>query len=180
MLDLTPLLVKSSQYNGDWRRYYDALYEYFCQDFIEDSPFFGKCEVTITGTAIEDGKEKTFWHIVTTRVKLKRYTNQSEQDRIPDYKRAERIRWIKEIIENYEDPSIRTFKEVEPNRHIYYLWYKDEFIVILGRGLNYAKFYLVTAFYVNEWDKKRYEKKYKELCIKKEDIAVATSYPFKP
>lgn len=179
MLDLNPLIVRSSQFHGDWKRYYDALYEYFCQDFIEDSPYFGDCEVIFTGTGTEDGKEKTFWHIVTVDNHFTK-RGKAECERIPDYKRAERVRWIKEIIENYDDPDVRVFREIESTRHIFYLWFKEEFIVILGRGIGYKKFYLISAYYLNEWMIKKYQKKWETSGLKKEDVARATSYPFKP
>ncbi len=81
---------------------------------------------------MEDGKEKIFWHLTSRKQKrtIKR-ENRYEiiEERLPDYPRAERIEWVKKIIQNHQNPRIICFyhQETNPNKDIrLYLWAKQD------------------------------------------------------
>ena len=85
-----PPLVKISNYDGDVFRYYEALYEFYCQDLVYDPPAF---EGFIVRTLVEpwkDGKEAGFWHILE---------GGTEGDLPDQLWRHEHIRWARPIIE---------------------------------------------------------------------------------
>jgi len=179
MLELDDLIVPYNSFGGDWEAFNEAIYEYFCENFIEDSPTYKGHEVGIKVWDKDDGKEGTFWHVTSEEPKhTPRGYNRN--GRTPDIKRAERIRWIREIIENPTDTSIKRWVEKIQGQDRHHLWYNDEFIVVLSEHPSYPYFRLVTAFYVRDKERDWYEQKFQKYGQKKGDAAVATSYPYKP
>lgn len=77
--------------------------------------------------------------------------------RLPDFRRAERIESVRQIIVNHTDPSVYCFyhKESNAKRDIrLYLWaHKDDFVVILQK-LGRGSAFLVTIFYVDHQRKR--------------------------
>ncbi|MDY0151265.1 MAG: hypothetical protein RBS43_03210 [Candidatus Cloacimonas sp.] len=179
MLDLEDLIVPFSNYKGDWVAYNEAIYSFFYEDFIDEYPKYRMQDVGIKVWTIEDGKAGTFWHITSEEPK---HTPRGYQrhGRIPDFKRSERVRWIREIIENPTDPNVKRWIEKIKGQDRHHLWYKDEFLVVLGVHPNYPYYRLVTSFYTQESERYRYQLRFENLGDKKGDAAVATSYPFKP
>jgi len=166
MEDLTSLLVPYALCGGDYSAYIEMLYEFFGADFIESMPRFQRNDVDFSGKAKEDGKERTFWHIITEDSKhMPRGSNKPERN--IDLKRAERIRWIKEIIENYTDPSIKHWVEIQDNQKRHYLWYREEFLVILGQQHAYPYYILITAFYVSRSKRPYFQERYENNSPKK-------------
>jgi len=98
---------------------------------------------------MEDGKEKVFWHI--TDKEMHPYS-----DRLPDIRRAERLNWIRPMIENCNENEIQCFDYTESSGQIRaYLWLERyDFIVILGKlpRINYT---IITAFYIDFENKRR-------------------------
>ncbi len=82
-------LVLFSDYEGDWNRYLDALYMWFRQDFIDSKPVFQGQRLGLKRYPLSHGKEATFWHIISE--------GKNEDDRLPDFRRCERIRWPKQV-----------------------------------------------------------------------------------
>ena len=94
-----PALEFFDDYGNDWATYEAALYTIFKEDFLDSHPFYKKIRVSVKHYPIEYGKEEAFFH--TT---CKNYSGGSE--RVPDFRRCERIRWIRAFIENYNcDPT---------------------------------------------------------------------------
>jgi len=161
MLSLDNLLVPYKNFCGDWRAFNETLYEHFSDDFIEDSPTYMNKEVGFKEIQKVDGKEETFWHITSDESKIYR-NGQIIKQRTPDIKRSERIRWIKEIIDNSHDASVKVWVERINGQVRHHLWYNDEFLVVLGEYPKYPFIRLITAFYVNPSNRLRYQKKYDE------------------
>jgi len=85
-LDLPPLCVFSGAAE-DWPAYEDELYAHFRRDVVERQPplrFRGR-PVGIRREPADKGKEYAFWHITSYGM--------SEEARVPDLRRCERIRW---------------------------------------------------------------------------------------
>lgn len=124
---------------------YDELYNIFCRDFKSPNILYFRNEKIIIfshSTHLENGKESIFWHITNKEDK-------SYSERLPDLRRAERINWIRPIIENYTSSDIYFFDLVDSRQNKKtYLWlYKYNFVVILKKlTINYV---IVTAFYVS-------------------------------
>jgi len=119
--------ILSLDYNAD---IFDHLYVYFHRDFVKSTTFLNRTiKIDPRTHKQEDGKELTFWHLVTRQ--------QVGQDRHLDPRRAERIEWIKLIIEGHANPLLRCFyhRETNAKKDIrYYLWaYQHDFVVILQK-----------------------------------------------
>lgn len=156
---------------------FEVLYEdYFCVDFIDNKTYLNSTIYINPQTyKKEDGKEKSFWHL-TSREQYYQVKEGNRtvprKERLPDFARAERLEWVKLIIENHADPQIKLFyhKETTDKKPIrLYLWlYQKDFVVILQKlGANDS--FLVTSFYIT-YDGKRdeYQERF-EKYVNKED-----------
>ncbi|WP_407498978.1 hypothetical protein [Acinetobacter baumannii] len=121
-------------------QYVDHFYYFFKRDFIDSNTHLEQIYINPRKDELEDGKQK---------VKV--------VERYPDLKRATRICWIKEIIENYTDDHIKYFYSKHHTGKIrLYLWaYDHDFLVILQK-LGRSESILVTSFYITH-DGKRDE-----------------------
>jgi len=91
---------------SDWPRYEEHLYGIFHADFLVTPPLWRGQPVTVQREPMLNGKAEGFWHIVTE-------TGPSRQrdDRIPDPRRCERIRWVRAVLTAPEQ-EVRTFGEM--------------------------------------------------------------------
>lgn len=150
---------------------FNYLYSIFHSNFVENKTYLaGKIYIDPKSHDLEGNKEKIFWHLISREEKeiywengIKKFRSRG---RYPDYRRAERIGWVKEILENHTHEKIKLFYHRESNKKRdirLYLWaYKDDFIVILQK-LGKSSSFLVTSFYIDHQGKrddyqKRYEK----------------------
>ena len=125
-----PDLVLFEKYNGNWERYEDALYFYFKKDFIENRPKkFRGLRVGLKKYPKFKNKEATFWHLITE--------GRIENRRPPDFRRCERIRWPKPIIENDKDESIKFWENKRGSKENICLCFNWEYLVVLRKKSNY-------------------------------------------
>jgi hypothetical protein len=148
---------------------YDFLYTFFHRDFVDQRTLLnGVIHITPRSGRLEDGKERDFWHLTTRdtvyTVRVgKNYVTRKE--RVMDYRRAERIEWVRQIIVNHSNSSVKLFyhKESNQDRDIrLYLWaYESDFVVILQK-LGGNSSFLVTSFYItHDGKRKDYEKRHR-------------------
>ncbi len=84
--DWLPDLVLFEHYENNWDKYLVVLYEHFKEDFVYQKPVFkGKKLAVKRYPLTDDGKEATFWHIISE--------GKTADNRLPDLRRCERIRW---------------------------------------------------------------------------------------
>lgn len=163
-------LPKCEYYDGykSWKDYEDFLYSIFRADFIEDHPKFEGKNVNVRFYPIENNKEEAFYHVTCQDYSKNR-------NRVPDFRRCERIRWVRAFIENYScDPSLCTDcdgikvweKPYKTNKRVHLLLEEERYIVVLERRENY--FLLITAFYI-EHDH-TLSKKVQEYEVYKQDV----------
>jgi hypothetical protein len=137
---------------------FDRLYQYFYRDFVHSTTYLnGTIKIDPRVWSQEDGKERTFWHLVTRK-------QTGDDERHLDPRRAERLEWIKLIIEDHTNPLLRCFyhRETNAKKDIrYYLWaHQHDFVVILQK-LGKSSAFLVTSFYVDHEHKRNdYLKRY--------------------
>lgn len=93
---LTPLIT-FEQYGNDWEKYRKKLYEIFIRDFIKNNLYFENRKVQIRVNPKENGFEHAFIHLTCESLDKTGDPN----NRIPDFRRCERLEWNREIIENY-------------------------------------------------------------------------------
>lgn len=141
-----PDLMYLDNYNGDFQVYFKAIYRIFENDFIRKSFSYEGKNVTVRKYPLVDGIHKTFYHIT--------HQGEDENNRTPDFRRMERIRFPKFVIENNKHPEILIWKNTRG---------RDERIVLLNERQNYivvlterSNFYLfITAYLVEEEHRKR-------------------------
>lgn len=150
-----PPLVLFSDYEGNWERYLEAIYNYFKQDFIDNRPSFRGQRLGLKKHPLEKGKEATFWHFIQE--------GPNEDDRIPDIRRCERIRWPRPVIENGDKPAIKVWENKRKNEKRILLWLeRQEYLVVLAERNGYLlpwTAYLVTE----EHRKKKLQKEYESF-----------------
>ena len=156
-----PGLVLFSDYKGDWDRYVDVLYQYFRTDFVESKPKYQGKNVVLSHQPRILGKEATFWHLISE--------GNVEDERIPDLRRCERIRWPKPVIENSgKEARIKVWENTRKKGKRVCLWFEEvDYLVILAIRKGY--FMLITAYLVEQSHRKRkLQKEYEEyLACKK-------------
>lgn len=147
-----PPLEELSDYGGDYQVYLDAVYKFFCDDFIKSKPIFRGKRLGLKRHPVILGKEATFWHMVTT--------GEVEEGRLPDLRRMERIRWPKTIIEADPHPQIKIWKEKKGSDYRIHIWFNDASYLVV---LNERKGYILpwTAFFIErEHQKKKYNRRW--------------------
>ncbi len=152
----------------------DFLYDIFHGDFVATKAYLN-ATIYIDPKSNQkiDGKERVFWHLTTRKHKYKKRVGSQEQiieERLVDFDRASRIRWVKTIIENHSLDKIKLFYYCEHDGKIrLYLWaYQNDFIVILEK-LGKSSSYLVTSFYVDKrYNRETYTKRYDDYINNKD------------
>lgn len=133
-------------FNGDWLPYLEKIYGYFYQDFVANMPRFNGKKLALKKHPMHEGKEATFWHMIQE--------GDNEADRIPDFRRCERIRWPKVIIENFDDELIRVWRNERRGEGRICIWFEQEsYLVILAERKNYLLPW--TAYVVEQSHAKR-------------------------
>lgn len=138
-------------HDGDWGEYEALIYAIFKHDFIDTHPSFQGKRVSVKKYPIENNKEDSFYHV--TCVDLNKNNN-----RIPDMRRCERIRWIRAFIENYncrdavciDCDGVKVWTEpYKQNRdRVHLLLEEERYIVILEPRDSYCL--LITAYYLDQ------------------------------
>ena len=137
-----PELIFFEQYGGDWNAYCDALYDGFTEDFHNiDFEFQGK-RIALKKHPVTYNRECTFWHFIQE--------GSVEDDRTPDFRRCERIRWPMAIIKNRESADVKIWRNKRRNKdRIYLLVEAARYIVVLDERDNFVLPW--TAYYI-EYD----------------------------
>ncbi|MET0118965.1 MAG: hypothetical protein ABW090_16205 [Sedimenticola sp.] len=152
---LTPLVL-FSDYGGHWDAYLDAVYTFFKTDFVDDKPFFQGRRLGLKRHPIARGKEATFWHMIQE--------GSIEEERTPDFRRCERIRWPRPIIENDAAPVVKVWRNKRGREERVCLWFEqDSYLVILADRGDYILPW--TAYPVEQPHRKRkLQREYEEYC----------------
>ena len=71
-----------------------------------------------------------------------------EDDRTPDLRRCERIRWVRWVIENGDaHPEIDEWQNTRKNEVNTLLWFREEYLVVLAQRQDY---WLLRTAYCTE------------------------------
>ena len=136
-LEWLPPLVPLSDYDGDWNRFVEAIYRIYKHDFVEDPPSFARLSVRRQVLPVDQGKEATFWHLISE--------GPNEENRTPDLRRCERIRWPRPIIAHSGEPPLKVWQNVRDRGPRVCIWLEDiDYLVILARRERYVV--LLTAY----------------------------------
>lgn len=141
-----PVLVTLANHSGEWEAYLTAIYGYFVADFVTSRPTYRGERLALKRHPVIAGKEATFWHVISE--------GKTEQDRLPDLRRCERIRWPRPVIEHEAEAVIKVWPYERNREQRINLWLEDaEYLVVLARRSGYIL--LWTAFSVTESHRKR-------------------------
>jgi len=141
-----PPLVLFKDYGGDWDRYVSALYKYFKRDFVDSTPSFRGTQLALKRHPMAQGKEATFWHLISS--------GDSEEDRLPDLRRCERVRWPRPVIEHSDRPGIKVWTNRRKREKRICLWFETvEYLVVLAVRKGYVL--LWTAYPVTRSHRKK-------------------------
>lgn len=120
-----PGLLILSDYGGEWRQYLEVVYDRFRSDFVATTTQF-RGEPVRAGKQLIDGKERTFWHVISE--------GDVENDRTPDLRRCERIGWIRAILEHEGDDAIQSWPQARGAKRRHVLWLVSaDFAVVLEK-----------------------------------------------
>lgn len=154
-----PQLVLFEDYNGDWTLYREALYKIFQTTILNKLKFLYfpvKCGGYFPPV---EGMHRCCWHLITKNPK--QFKN--EEERLPDFRRCERIKWIPHILGNCMDPEIFCWENARGSNTHTILWLKKErYMIVLSKR---KKYYLLKTAYVhsagktitNEKERKEYK-----------------------
>jgi hypothetical protein len=125
------------EFNGDWKAYEDELHEIFLSELAKGGLVFEGLRVGCRRHEELRGRWASFWHLIQE--------GRVEDERTPDLRRCERIRWIRWVIENcgthQHIEQWETKRGSEVNR---LLWYNEEYLVVLAKRNGY--WLLKTAY----------------------------------
>ncbi len=134
----------------------NELYEIFLRDFKDEYFYLNDCKVVIKNYQSKSRGFtqycETFVHIITRKSELK-------GKRILDSERANRIHWIRPILENKSDSRIKYFQYTEADGAIRdYYWFREkDFMVIVEKiTMNYL---LITGFVLDQDQVRRYDRR---------------------
>lgn len=130
-LSWLPELIFFSDYQGNFSEYIEAVYQIFREDFIENKAYFEGQKIALVRHPLLQNKEAAFWH-VTSEGKV-------EEERTPDFRRCERVAWIKAIIDNSESPAVKVWENRRSNKKRVCLWLEQQdFLVVLEPRSGYT------------------------------------------
>lgn len=140
--DWLPPLVLMADFGNSWQPFIDSVYAVFCADFVTSQPRLNGLWVRHRRDPIYDGKEAGFWHCVSE--------GKTEDERLPDLRRCERIRWLRALIEHSTDERVDIWENERSGDRRVLIWFNEEYLVVLGYrerqrdGFHY--YMLLTAY----------------------------------
>ncbi|WP_246814641.1 oxidoreductase [Nissabacter archeti] len=130
---MPPLIL----FEGDFQKYIDLIYQEFVDSILYSKLTFQGLPVRPRYQPEYNGKELGFWHMTST--------GEKEEEREPDIRRCERIKWLRWVIENHTNPAISSWKETRAGVTEVVLWVEQEqYVVVLSERRDY--WLLKTAY----------------------------------
>lgn len=159
MPDPLPSLVSMSDFGNNWDTYLEELYRIYLNEIVNSGLTFNGLPIRVQFRPMSHGKGYGFWHLVSE--------GETEDDRTPDLRRCERVRWIAWVIRNAgTNENIKWWKNKRGSDIHVVLWYKDEkFVVVLAERNEY--YLLRSAYPVNSRRERTFEKEWQEFWKKK-------------
>jgi hypothetical protein len=140
---LPPMLTLS----GTWDRIVSDLFGIFDRDFKQGKPKFQQYMVR-WDQRIPPGQrfEEGFWHLISR-------DDKNSGERLPDFRRAERLPWCAPVIINSDDNSLKVWDYQEGRGQIHtYIWLSNQDYCVILKKLTpstRAAAMLITAFHVD-------------------------------
>jgi hypothetical protein len=137
-----PDLVYFEDYNGIFQNYFEVVYKIFENDFIKQQPIYENLSVSAPKHPLVDDKfHRTFYHIT--------HEGEIENEREPDFRRMERIRFPKFVIDNCPNTNLLIWEKlIGGDQRVHILNEEKHYLVVLTRRKDYLM--LCTAFYIEQ------------------------------
>lgn len=144
-------LIEMSEFNHDYDKYMSYLYSQVFKKYLyTNKVFYNGKVIGLKRHPEELGQEQSFFHLTT--IASDKETPFSERE--PDFRRCERLHWIKPSIETdhvelCNTPCFEDYKDnSRRNERVKLLNEQERYIIILEDRGNY--YLLITAFYIEE------------------------------
>jgi hypothetical protein len=147
-------------HGNDWPTYLRVLQRVFRRDFVEQPlPSFRGTRMALKKHPFVDGMEATFWHMISEGGE-----GGTETDRLPDFRRCERIAWPRPIIEAVDTDRVKSWPTVRRSEARVMLALGDfSYVVVVALRNGYALPW--TAFpVVHEHQRRKYRKEYERFA----------------
>lgn len=155
-----PELITLEEFSGNFANYLEAVYEIFRNDYVKNKPVFQGRQLALKKYPMFHDKEATFWHMTSS--------GESEEERDPDLRRMERIKWSSKMINESEHPYLKVWRNTRPgNQESILIWHDAEkFLVVLRDRGEYILPW--TTYVVDQPNReRRLMKEYKEFIASK-------------
>lgn len=134
---MPPDLLRFGMFDGDWTAYESELHDIFLNEIARGGLQFRGWPVNCRRHTEVAGRWASFWHLVQE--------GPVEEDRLPDLRRCERIRWVRWVTENGPTHSeIDEWQNMRGTEICTLLWYREEYLVVLAQRKGY--WLLKTAY----------------------------------
>ena len=121
----------------NWEAYQDKLYRIFIAEIVRGELRFRGLPVSCRRHPETNERWSAFWHLTQE--------GPTEEERIYEPRRCERIRWIRWTIENaLNHPRIDEWQNRRDRNLNTLLWYNEEYLVVLAQRQGY--WLLATAY----------------------------------
>lgn len=148
---ILPSLILLSEYKGNFKEFFEDVYQLFVIDFIDSIPSFRGSTLQLKKHPYIDGKEYTFYHFT--------HKGDIENERVPDLRRMERITWPRPCIENCDDWDLKVWPQKRNGKNRICIWVQlnnePDYIIILDVR---AKYILLWTAFVLEYDHEKMKK----------------------
>ena len=135
-----PDLLLFADFGGDWPTYEAELNRIFMAEIARAGLVFQGEAVTCRRVQEVDGRWASYWHLVQE--------GRVEDDRTPDLRRCERLRWVPWVVQNAAThPEVDVWQNTRGTEVNTLLWYREEYLVILGQRNGY---WLLRSAYCTE------------------------------
>ena len=142
-----PELIELTQFEGDFNRYLEAVYELFKRDFIDRKPVFRGMRVGLKKYPLYQDKEATFWHMTTE--------GNDEANRKTDLRRMERIQWPAPMINGSTHPYLKVWENTRGAKTNVLIFHDAEnYLVVLRKANGYI---IPWTAYLIEYKARKYK-----------------------
>ena len=132
---------------SDWQGYEDEIYTVYLKTVAHAKLRFRGEPVKVQFRPESKQKGYGFWHLIS---EAPDQSNRNEDDRVPDLRRCERVRWVAWCIENANEPEFSWWENERWNQPHVVIWAEaHDYAVILAKRITEEgfSFYLLKTAY---------------------------------
>jgi hypothetical protein len=166
---MPPPLMLFSGYSH-WADYEDAIYAVYLQTVAHAQLTFLGAPVKVRFIPTTKHKGYGFWHLIS---EAPEQDHRNEDDRIPDMRRCERVRWVAWCIQNAGTPGFSWWENERKGQTHVVIWAEEhDYAVMLGKRntAEGVRFYLLkTAYCLRSHNVRRFAKERDAYWASKKD-----------